>query len=244
LTNFTRSNYSNPMNKIIAFLLSLLTTQSNFAGTLKGAWEMSPTASTTERAVMIVSDKYLSISVFEKNTYVRTYGGTYTLENEKLTVKWEFNDKHKEEVGQSTTFKFVRNDDKTFSMENLAKTIWKRLDTGRENLAGYWRITQREGQDGKMNAMPFAARRTIKILSEGRFQWIAINAETGEFFGTGGGTYTLNDGKYTENIEFFSRDNNRVGASLSFDYKLDGNSWKHSGKSSTGNRINEIWSRE
>ena len=28
------------------------------------------------------------------------------------------------------------------------------------------------------------------------------------------------DGKYTENIEFFSRDNNRVGASLSFDYEI------------------------
>jgi hypothetical protein len=82
----------------------------------------------------------------------------------------------------------------------------------------------------------------MKILSGKRFQWIAYNSETGEFFGTGGGTYTTRRGKYTENIEFFSRDNDRVGASLQFDYDLKDGDWHHSGKSSRGNPIYEIWS--
>ena len=63
-------------------------------------------------------------------------------------------------------------------------------------------------------------RKTMKILSGTRFQWIAYNTETKAFMGTGGGTYTTLDGKYTENIGFFSRDDSRVGASLQFDYEL------------------------
>lgn len=81
-------------------------------------------------------------------------------------------------------------------------------------------------------------------MSGTRFQWAAINPETKEFFGTGGGTYTFVNGKYTENIEFFSRDNSRVGASLSFKGEVKDGQWHHSGNSSTGNPIYEIWSRE
>ena len=83
----------------------------------------------------------------------------------------------------------------------------------------------------------------MKILSGTRFQWIAYNVETKQFMGTGGGTYTTVDGKYTENIEFFSRDDNRVGASLEFNYKLKEGKWHHSGKSSKGDPMYEVWSR-
>jgi hypothetical protein len=61
--------------------------------------------------------------------------------------------------------------------------------------------------------------------------------------GTGGGTYTFKDGKYTENIEFFSRDSSRVGSSLAFDGKLENGDWHHSGLSSKGDPIYEVWSR-
>jgi hypothetical protein len=87
------------------------------------------------------------------------------------------------------------------------------------------------------------ARRTMKILSGTRFQWIAYNTETKEFFGTGGGTYQTQNGKYTENIEFFSRDNSRVGSRLEFDFAVDGGNWNHKGLSSKGDPIDEIWTR-
>ena len=87
------------------------------------------------------------------------------------------------------------------------------------------------------------ARKTMKILSGTRFQWIAYNNETKEFFGTGGGTYTTTDGKYTETIEFFSRDNSRVGAKLEFNYALEDGQWRHSGKSSKGDPMDEVWSQ-
>ena len=119
----------------------------------------------------------------------------------------------------------------------------QRTDNGNANLAGNWRITGRM-RDGSIQPIEKSARKTLKILSSTRFQWMAINTETKEFSGTGGGTYTFKNGKYTENIEFFSRDSSRVGASLSFDGSVNNNMWTHKGLSSRGEPIHEEWSRE
>lgn len=230
----------------VAFLFLLLTCSINsqsFAGTLRGAWEMQSESNSAERAVMIATENYLSVSVFEKNTYIRTYGGTYEINDIGLTLTLEFNDKHPETVGTKITYKFTRNDN-LFTIENHLKTTWKRLDEGKDALSGNWRISARAGQDGQMTEMKRTARKTLKICSGTRFQWFAINPETKEFFGTGGGTYILKDGKYTETLEFFSRDNSRVGASLTFDAKVEGDKWQHSGKSSKGDPVNEIWGKE
>jgi hypothetical protein len=119
-----------------------------------------------------------------------------------------------------------------------------RLDMdGPGKLAGAWLITGRYN-NGEMSKITPGARRTMKILSGTRFQWIAYNVETKEFFGTGGGTYTTVLGKYTETIDFFSRDQTRVGMSLGFDFALtpEGD-WRHSGKSSKGDPIDEVWSK-
>ena len=86
------------------------------------------------------------------------------------------------------------------------------------------------------------SRKTMKILSGTRFQWIAYDTESKEFKGTGGGTYTTTNGKYTEKIEFFSRDISRVGASLEFDFELKLGDWVHSGKTSKGDPLYEFWS--
>src|SRR5690606_688936 len=127
--------------------------------------------------------------------------------------------------------------------EDSENSEWKRIDNGKPGkLAGAWLITGRM-QEGKMSQMTPGARRTTKILSGTRFQWIAYNVETKEFSGTGGGTYTTRDGKYTENIEFFSRDNSRVGARLTFDFSLENGAWRHKGLSSKGDPIDEVWTK-
>ena len=64
-----------------------------------------------------------------------------------------------------------------------------------------------------------------------------------QFKGTGGGNYTSKDGVYTENIEYFSRDNSRVGASLEFNYEVKENDWHHTGNNSKGEPMYEIWAR-
>ena len=81
----------------------------------------------------------------------------------------------------------------------------------------------------------------MKILSGTRFQWIAYDTEKKEFKGTGGGTYTTTSGKYSETIEFFSRDNSKVGINLEFSYNLENGEWIHKGKTSKGAPLHEIW---
>jgi len=215
----------------------------SFAGTLVGSWEMQVESNSNERTIMIATENYLAISVFEKNIYIRTYGGTYEINDAGLTLTVEFNDKNPENIGTKIAYKFSRKNNE-FTIENQSKTTWKRIDEGKDALSGNWRISARAGQDGQMTEMKRTARKTLKICSETRFQWFAINPETKEFFGTGGGTYKLKDGKYTETLEFFSRDNSRVGASLTFDAKLEGDKWHHSGKSSKGDPVNEVWGKE
>ena len=49
------------------------------------------------------------------------------------------------------------------------------------------------------------------------------------------------DRTYTEVIQFFSRDDSRVGAELDFQYERQGNDWHHQGKNSRGEPMYEIW---
>nr|MBX2815050.1 DUF4488 domain-containing protein [Saprospiraceae bacterium] len=85
-------------------------------------------------------------------------------------------------------------------------------------------------------------RKTMKILTGSHFQWIAYHITEKRFLGSGGGTYSAVDGTYTENIEFFSRDDSRVGASLPFQFERKEDDWHHKGKSSKGDPMYEIWS--
>ena len=82
------------------------------------------------------------------------------------------------------------------------------------------------------------------MLSDTRFQWVAYDTAAKSFSGTGGGTYTFENGKYTETIEYHSKNSARVGAVLPFEYEIKGKKWDHSGLSSTGNPIREIWTRQ
>ncbi|MGB3144525.1 MAG: hypothetical protein WBB24_10480, partial [Maribacter sp.] len=106
-----------------------------------------------------------------------------------------------------------------------------------------WLFATRGPDTGQDRRGEESARKTLKFLKDGTFQWIAYDTDTMKFSGTGGGNFTSSNGVYTENIEFFSRDNARVGASLKFNYELKDDDWYHTGKNSKGEPMFEIWSR-
>ncbi|MGV3762454.1 hypothetical protein [Parapedobacter sp.] len=235
-------------------LLSLLFTCAVFlrgeahqSQALAGAWHFQQ-GDVRQTAVFV--DGYLSHSVFDvKNKkFISTRGGTYAVENGRLTITWQYDtEKAADEqpndawIGTTSTFDISVGNKLTTNLSG-SRVSWERSDANEGPMAGVWRITGRkQGED--ISQMPLHDRRTLKILSGQRFQWVAINIKTGEFSGTGGGSYTFENGKYTENIEFFSRDNERVGASLTFDGEIRNGAWHHSGLSSTGNPIYEIWNK-
>lgn len=215
---------------------------------LDGAWRYQE-GEITHIAVFV--DGYVSHSWYDQpnQNFIATRGGTYELKDGKISIKWQWDtQKAAAEVdpstwiGHHTNFTARINETTLESDLTGAQAAWSRIDQNGAPLSGVWRMSGRKQGDEISNS-PLRARRTLKILSGERFQWVAINIETGAFSGTGGGTYTFENGKYTENIEFFSRDGSRVGASLTFDGDIQNGKWHHAGLSSVGNPIYEIWEK-
>lgn len=228
---------------LLAFVITTGFFKSNAENNgLTGAWQLE---NNNHEEVLLFADHYFSHTKYNKKEkkFDFTRGGSYQLKNEQLLTKIEFDTRQKDEVGKTVTNNFSLENDKLILNIKGKKETWKQLDKGTDNLAGTWKITARKQDEKVVPIHQTGPRKTVKILTGTRFQWAAINPETKEFFGTGGGTYTFKDGKYTENIEFFSRDSSRVGASLSFDGKLNNGQWHHSGLSSKGDSIYEVWSR-
>ncbi|TAI47757.1 membrane or secreted protein [Flagellimonas allohymeniacidonis] len=215
-----------------------------YSQSLDGAWEatMKNEKGINTQYVIIISDGYISEAFFEKKTgkFDGTWGGSFQASNGTFSYVYEFASFDPDLVGTTKSGTYVFIDGKLKIGDNL----WTRIDDGSPGeLDGAWLISGRM-RDGKIQQRDTdRPRKTMKILSGTRFQWIAYNTETKQFMGTGGGTYTSVDGKYTENIQFFSRDDSRVGASLSFDFELKDGAWHHSGNSSKGTPIHEIWSK-
>jgi hypothetical protein len=221
-------------------LMMAFTKKQAVAPSLKGSWKV-------ENGMMICSETYFSIAYFNsaQKKFIATLGGTYTITGSEINFKVEFHSADKSLVGESETIPFDLKEAVFTYDGSQGKMVFTKIgEANTSPLAALWQIVGRENKEGKMTDMPKAARKTIKLLTDNRFQWAAINTQTGEFSGTGGGTYTLINGKYTETIEFFSRDSSRVGASLSFDAAIQDKKWDHSGKSSTGNRVHEAWEKQ
>lgn len=209
---------------------------------ITGAWEAKKGDTTF---ILVFQDNYFSYTAYDipKKKFFLTYGGTFSESGDQLHTNIEFDTESEDAVGMHKHFSLVVSGKLLkLSLDN-GVAEWTKIDDGNENLAGNWRITGRMN-NGLLQQMPKRARKTLKLLSGTRFQWMAINPETKEFFGTGGGTYTFKDGKYIENIEFFFRDSSRVGASLVFEGSVNNNVWTHKGFSSKGDPIQEEWTRE
>jgi hypothetical protein len=210
---------------------------------LNGAWQW---VSGSEVRTVIFSEKFYAVTEYSlsEKKFIATYGGTWQAKGNDIVLVEEFNTINLANIGKEVTspIKSAKGTIVT-SFDGKPAITWKQIDAGKPGLlAGAWVITGRRN-NGEMSKIVPGARRTMKILSGTRFQWIAYNTETKEFFGTGGGTFLTQNGKYTENIEFFSRDNSRVGNRLEFDFAIDGGTWNHKGLSSKGEPIDETWTR-
>ncbi len=233
------------MKKIIVLLICTFFSFGIKAQSFIGAWERYHTSENGEKlkSVVIFSDEYQVITTSDSKTgkFISTNGGPWKLIGAIMTEKIEFDTNNSERVGKEVSFEVFINDSIMGIVGSEMK--FKRIDNGMPGkLQGAWLMSGRI-RDGQTQLRDTnRPRKTMKILSGTRFQWIAYNTETKQFMGTGGGAYTNTKGKYTENIKFFSRDDSKVGTSLKFNYSLVDGKWHHSGLSSKGDPIYEIWS--
>lgn len=178
---------------------------------------------------ILMDDEYIVETQFTSNPnqFLKTIGGFYQKKGNEIIVKLEFNSN------------FSKDSLKTISISDKSK--WKKISGVTSLLQGKWLMSGRVRGKTERRRDTNQPRKTMKILVDGYFQWIAFNTNTFSFMGTGGGSYTAENGTYKEKIDYFSRDNKKVGISLSFSYSKKGQDWHHKGFSSKGDPIHEIW---
>lgn len=231
--------------KRITTLLIFLFCLSLYSQSLEGSWKLvseNGVIVSDKEIVRIYEDGYFAEGAkdSESNEFLYALGGEYS--SGDYTETLDFHTEVPGLVGNSFDPKLTFINEDKIQLNNVRELqVWERISKSENDLSGNWVITGRQ-RNGEMNTMTPGDRRTIKILGGGRFQWVAFNSATGDFYGTGGGVYKAEDGKYTEIIDFFSRDKNRVGDILVFDYEVKDGKWHHSGKSSKGDPMYEIWS--
>ena len=233
------------MKKILFLLICMLFSFKITAQNPIGAWEsISNKEELRVKKVFILTDNYWVLTTYnaESGEFISTSGGSYEFENNTITELIELDYKNPERVGTTSNFDYAIKDS---TLKILDRNIaFKRIDNGTPgDLQGAWLMHGRLVDGESQVRDTDTPRKTMKILSGTRFQWIAYNTETKQFMATGGGTYTTQNGIYMENIEFFSRDNSRVGLTLEFNFKLKDGNWHHTGLSSKGDPIDEIWSK-
>jgi len=208
---------------------------------LNGAWKLETADGTTK--ILLLSGDYFTWTehAAETGKFFMTKGGSWKQEGKNLSFELEFHTQDTTQVGkkESIVFKY---EPQSRQLKLKKQGKWSPLETTEQTaLTAPYLFAGRKRNDEIQMRDTEQPRKTMKILTGTRFQWIAYNTATKQFFGTGGGTYTAKEGKYVENITFFSRDDSRVGASLEFDYKVIDGNWHHSGLSSKGKPIYEIW---
>ena len=216
------------MKKIFLLsILNILYSCSQLDNTASSVFEIDKTDETIER--LIIDSEYLVATEFNKTSgaFVKTYGGYYEIVGDSYQVSLEFNSDFEK--------------DSIKSIELTKDNNWRNISKPKSMLQGKWVMSGRYNNGEFRTRDTNLPRKTMKVLIDGFFQWIAFNTETFRFSGSGGGEYEAVDGKYIEKIQYFSRDDSRVGAELDFNYEVKEGNWHHSGLSSKGNPINEVW---
>jgi len=243
------------MSLILSFaLISILAFSKPADRNPDGAWIIEnldiPETNIPDKAtgILLFAGKYYCWALFDKSQkqFYGAAGGTFKKGGNTVEYEVEYHTLRPELVGQRIILnKRGGNDRWTLrSPQGIAVEMKRMKEKAKSPITGGWKITSRETDVGIMQEIEQGSRKTIKLITNERFQWASFDLDSGEFYGTGGGTYVLNDSEYIETIEFFSEDSTRVNMDLTFDYRLEaGDMLYYSGTNSSGNPTKDAWER-
>ena len=179
---------------------------------------------------IFMDDSYLIETGYQQKdgAFAFTRGGFYQKTEKAIEVTFEFNSNYAQD-----------------SLKRLSYTgqDWRKVSNTDQALEGKWLMAGRVKPQGEQRRDLSRSRKTMKLLLDGYFQWTAFDSASMRFMGSGGGTYTAQGGNYIETLEYFSRDNSKVGKVLPFEFSLKENDWYHKGLNSKGQSMHEIWQK-
>jgi hypothetical protein len=179
---------------------------------------------------IFMDNSYLIETVYQQKdgAFAFTRGGFYQKSEKGIEVTFEFNSNYAQD---------------SLKILSYADQDWRKVSKTDQALEGKWLMAGRVKPKGEQRRDLNRSRKTMKLLLDGYFQWTAFDTASMRFMGSGGGTYTAQDGNYVETLEYFSRDNSKVGKVLPFEFFLKENDWYHKGLNSKDQSMHEIWQK-
>jgi len=237
----------NYLSLIFAIFLSFNTN----AQILNGAWRLleQNDQPVKHEAIKLYSNSYFTYSEYDKDTgqFIRAKGGRYTLNN--LSYKEHLEIDSNDPLYSGTTMEYVvslSGSEMTVTNLNTGdQQKWQKFDDADNyQMAFCWRIHKKKDKANEdWRTITYAPRKTLKLLTNNRYQVLALNSTTGQFVGSSGGTWSSDGDTYVEHIEFFSKDQSNVGKSLKFQRTFEDGLWLHTGKTTKHDLMMEKWQR-
>lgn len=234
------------MKILILLLLLILCFGLSQAQDLNGAWQKVDKKAEDQQTIKLYSDNYFTTSTYIRTTgeFVSASAGTYHINEPDYIENYEIHSDSRAVTGTFVNFNYeIENDTLRLKDENSRNAeVWVRIDTAEKKNVTCWKIHQAY-RDATWKTIEDKPRKSLKMLTDNYYQVIGLNSQTGEFFGSSGGKWTYENGKHNEIIQFFSKNPDMVGETLSFDKEIKDGIWHHDGKSSEGEFIQERWKK-
>ncbi len=225
------------MKSVIKVISAIVFFSGRLAGqetSIVGAWQSQDG---DDETVLICQAGYIVIAEFNpvNTAFYYSSGGSYTLTKERLIVGLAFttNRSEAQQPGEKRQLEYSRLGDKlSITKDDSIKVLFTRIDNGNGMLAGVWQLAGKHG-----------ALKDLLILSAGRFQRIHFNTQTNELISSYGGRYDYSDEKYIEHINFYRKDPDKIGKSVSFTVEIHQNRMTIKRKNEKGETVEEEWMR-
>lgn len=98
-----------------------------------------------------------------------------------------------------------------------------------QQLDGAFLVKATQYRDESTPKEELLSTKSVKLFKDGYWISAAFGNQKYPFGGSGGGTFTTNNGKYMETLRFYSWDSTARGKTYTFDYRLEGNQFFQSG---------------
>jgi hypothetical protein len=188
----------------------------------------------------------------DRNTILSVSGGTWTIKDGKYEELCEFaSETHPHLRGKANAFTVNLGGDKWDlkagpDSEINVDEVWTRLKQGDQQkkntgepgrqLLGTWEISPGPGA-------PKAAR-MLKHVTPTHWTWAIYDRENKMVLAAMGGTWSLRDGAYVEDIDFATANIRRGGErSHAYEFRIDGDRWVLKGGPNQALSRDETWTR-
>lgn len=239
------------MKQIIFTLLFFFSVFASSSQTLNGAWQLieKDQKPVSHEVIKLYSNSYFTYAAYKKDSgeFLEAGGGRFMYEFFNYREHYEIDSTNPERSGTTTNYKAVL-ENNILRITNLKTGVverWKKIDEADNfEMTTCWRIHEKQDEgDADWRRIEYGPRKTLKMLTNNRYQVLALNSETGKFVGSSGGTWSNSGSTYTENVQFFSKDQSNVGKSLAFQRKYEDGLWYHTGRDTKGKVLMEKWLR-